>query len=246
MNPLGVLPHERTMPGPERRIAWHLLEACPVNFSPIYAIHRATREPDRPLRDHRSAGLPSYRFADDAGVLHRAWRIDATARSIFWWRSIAPGPLVIADGHHRYETALDYHGLHDREPEGTRRSCVSVSTRTSRSSWCSPTTGPSKLPTICSIDSVPCDFTTNQIDTAKPIESTRRSRKPITHSFSSAARGASLVEVGTDEVARRCGDRGSRHGVRLDVVVLHEVVFPRAGIDQRPDELAFTRDLGAK
>jgi uncharacterized protein (DUF1015 family) len=102
----GILPHERTMPAPiEDRLS--LMRACPVNVSPIYAIYRG------------GGGLGAFfealgsrptqaRFTDDHGTLHRVWMIEAPAEVRLLADTAAKGPLVIADGHHRYETALAY------------------------------------------------------------------------------------------------------------------------------------------
>ncbi|MGH2557107.1 MAG: DUF1015 domain-containing protein, partial [Actinomycetota bacterium] len=102
----GILPHERTMPGPiEDRLA--LLRACPVNISPIYAIYRAGGGL-RPYLDSLEDRPPQARFPDEHGTLHRLWSITAPAELELLGEAVATGPLVIADGHHRYETALAY------------------------------------------------------------------------------------------------------------------------------------------
>src|SRR5918999_1331360 len=104
----GILPHERTMPGPiEDRLA--LLEACPVNISPIYAIYRG-RGGLAPYFDSLEGRPPAARLIDDNRTLHRLWVISAPAELQVLAEAVRPGPLVIADGHHRYETALAYAG----------------------------------------------------------------------------------------------------------------------------------------
>ena len=106
----GILPHERTMPGPIRD-RLDLMRACPLNVSPIYAIYRGGGDllPYIEALEHRP---PALRFVDDAGVLQRLWTVDAPAEIDMLAAAVAPGPLVIADGHHRYKTALAYH--HER------------------------------------------------------------------------------------------------------------------------------------
>lgn len=114
----GVLPHERTMTGPiEDRLA--LLHACPVNISPIYAIYRGGGALTA-FFDSLEQRPPEARFTDEHHVLHRVWVIRAAAEIALLADAVRPGPLVIADGHHRYETALAYHrenrdrpGAHD-------------------------------------------------------------------------------------------------------------------------------------
>jgi uncharacterized protein (DUF1015 family) len=112
----GVLPHERTMPGPkEDRLA--LLEAVGVNISPIYAIYRGAAGLG-PFFDALENRPPAARFQDDTGILQRLWVISAPAELTMLSEAIAPGPLVIADGHHRYETALEHHRRKAAEPGG--------------------------------------------------------------------------------------------------------------------------------
>lgn len=103
----GVLPHERTMAGPkEDRLA--LLRSLQMNVSPIYAIYRGGGGLAPFLADLENRPTEA-RFADEAGILHRLWVITAPAELVMLSDAIRPGPLVIADGHHRYETALAYH-----------------------------------------------------------------------------------------------------------------------------------------
>jgi uncharacterized protein (DUF1015 family) len=103
----GVLPHERTMPGPkEDRLA--LMRACPANISPIYAIYRGGGSL-RSLYDSLDELPPVYRLIDESKVRHRLWRITGSAEIAALTDAIRSGPLVLADGHHRYETALAFH-----------------------------------------------------------------------------------------------------------------------------------------
>lgn len=103
----GVLPHERTMAGPkEDRLA--LLRSLQMNVSPIYAIYRGGGGLAPFLGDLENRPTEA-RFADESGILHRLWVITAPAELEMLSDAIRPGPLVIADGHHRYETALAFH-----------------------------------------------------------------------------------------------------------------------------------------
>lgn len=112
----GVFPHERTMPGPiEDRLA--LLRACPVNISPIYAIYRGGGDLVAYI-DSLDGRPPDARFVDDAGILHRFWAVAARAETEMISAALASRVLVIADGHHRYETALAYHAEQDGSPGG--------------------------------------------------------------------------------------------------------------------------------
>lgn len=98
-----VLPHERTMAKPlEDRL--RLLRACRVNVSPIWSLSLASDL--GPLT--QPSGAPLARCTDDDGVHHRLWRITSPAVLDAIAAAVGAAPVVIADGHHRYETALAY------------------------------------------------------------------------------------------------------------------------------------------
>jgi hypothetical protein len=90
-----VLPHERSFPKP-RRGRLRLLEATRTKLSPILQLHDGAGPPDPPPR-------PPELEATLDGVTSRLWRLPPDAAD-----GVEP-PLVIADGHHRYEAALRFH-----------------------------------------------------------------------------------------------------------------------------------------
>jgi len=106
-----VLPHERTHAGPkEGRL--RLLRATRTQLEPIFLLY----DGDPPLAaPHRDPDLD----VEDAGVRTRVWRVASDSVSV-------PGPLLIADGHHRYETAVAYR---EEEPAATHTFAVLVSAR---------------------------------------------------------------------------------------------------------------------
>jgi uncharacterized protein (DUF1015 family) len=110
----GVLPHERTLPkAKDDRL--RLLRACRANLSPIWGLSMspglsALCEP---------SGPPLARCTDDDGVHHRLWRLTQPAVVDAVRRAVASSSVVIADGHHRYETALAYQA-EQREAGGGR------------------------------------------------------------------------------------------------------------------------------
>ena len=103
----GILPHERTMPGPiADRLA--LLRASPINVSPIYTIYRGGGSLDD-LYASLDRHPADARFRDEHGTTHSLWTLQAPGDVKRIAECIGDCPLVIADGHHRYETALAYH-----------------------------------------------------------------------------------------------------------------------------------------
>ena len=99
-----VRPHERTQPGPkEDRL--RLTQATRHNLSPIFALHPgdAWRHIEPQL-----AADPWGEVADPDGTVHRIWRIADPAVHEALAAELADAELLIADGHHRYETARTY------------------------------------------------------------------------------------------------------------------------------------------
>jgi uncharacterized protein (DUF1015 family) len=99
-----VRPHERTQPGPkEDRL--RLTEATRHNLSPIFSLH-----PGNPWRhlEGFTRGEPWAGVADDEGTMHRVWRIGDPEAHRAVAAELADAELLIADGHHRYETARTY------------------------------------------------------------------------------------------------------------------------------------------
>ena len=99
----SVLPHERTM-GKPKDDRLNLLRACRANLSAIWGLSLA----DGLTALCDVAGPPVARCTDDDGVHHRLWRVTQPAVIDAIRTTVASAPVVIADGHHRYETALAY------------------------------------------------------------------------------------------------------------------------------------------
>ena len=104
----AVRPHERTLDGPKAgRLA--LMRAVGANLSPIFAIYDDPARGVTTLVDALLVDSPPLLSVRDAdGTDHRLWRIDDEEVLAAISRSLADLPLVIADGHHRYETAITY------------------------------------------------------------------------------------------------------------------------------------------
>ena len=100
-----VLPHERTHAGPKRdRLA--LLEATRADIGLLFML---VGDPQRRLiRLINPGGTPTAQARDLKGEHHALWRITDEAAIAEVTRHLADRPVIIADGHHRYETAVDY------------------------------------------------------------------------------------------------------------------------------------------
>jgi uncharacterized protein (DUF1015 family) len=113
-----VLPHEHTHAGPKRD-RFELMKACDASLSPIFALY-----PDNSGKGAAcveamcSAADPLLSVTFD-GIEHRLWRVSDPALCRAMAEAVADQTLYIADGHHRYETALAYRdACGDRYPEG--------------------------------------------------------------------------------------------------------------------------------
>jgi len=107
----GVLAHERTLSAP-REDRYRLLRATGACLSPIVLLYRDGGGRDAAALETLAAGAPAIDVSDDDGVRHRAWIVPAdgprAATVTALLEAVSAGPLTIADGHHRYETALRY------------------------------------------------------------------------------------------------------------------------------------------
>ena len=97
-----ILPHERTLPKAKSdRLA--LLRATRVNLDPIWGLTTATG-----LAAIADRALPLAKTVDEDGVTHELGALtepgDLTAVAAL----VADGPVILADGHHRFETAIAY------------------------------------------------------------------------------------------------------------------------------------------
>ena len=94
-----VLPHERTHAGPkEGRL--RLLKATRTHLEPIFLLWDGTI-------DVQGLGEPDL-VAEESGVTARLWRLEADFGAALT-EELKDAQLLIADGHHRYETALAFH-----------------------------------------------------------------------------------------------------------------------------------------
>ena len=98
-----VLPHERTM-GKPKDDRLRLLGATGANLSPVWCLSLAAGLSE--LCDVPEP--PAARCTDEDGVHHRLWPVTQPGRLEAIASVVASAPVVIADGHHRYETALAY------------------------------------------------------------------------------------------------------------------------------------------
>jgi uncharacterized protein (DUF1015 family) len=114
-----VKPHEKTLAGPKAdRLL--LTQACSANFSPIFSLYSDPCCVLESLTQKNKEAPPDIEVRDDDGVLHRLWQV-SDAEVIKKAQGLLDSkPLFIADGHHRYETALNYRNqMREKHPDFT-------------------------------------------------------------------------------------------------------------------------------
>ncbi|MCI1966614.1 MAG: DUF1015 domain-containing protein [Oscillospiraceae bacterium] len=102
-----ILPHEETL-SKAKQDRFRLMNATGCNFSQIYSLYNDEEHTTRARIDALSSGEPRYEFCDGAGVTHRMWLVNDPVAIRAVCDEFQDRKLYIADGHHRYETALNY------------------------------------------------------------------------------------------------------------------------------------------
>lgn len=102
-----VYPHELTMSGPKAdRLA--LLTACRMNLSPIFGLFPDSDDAVQGPLEKVVPSLTPLESTDELGVIHRLWPVTDRETINQVCGQLGDKPIFIADGHHRYETALNY------------------------------------------------------------------------------------------------------------------------------------------
>ncbi len=102
-----IRPHERTHAGPKRD-RLELTRATKTNLSPIFSLYSDPSGDIWQRAEPVMANEPWGVVTDGEGTVNRLWRLDDPDAISAICRSFADKELLIADGHHRYETALAY------------------------------------------------------------------------------------------------------------------------------------------
>jgi uncharacterized protein (DUF1015 family) len=102
-----IRPHERTHPA-AKQDRLELMRATRANLSPIFSLYRDPEAAAWSALAPALAGEPWGEVTDDDATVHRLWRVDEPSTIEAVRGTMADRELLIADGHHRYETARTY------------------------------------------------------------------------------------------------------------------------------------------
>jgi uncharacterized protein (DUF1015 family) len=102
-----ILPHERTFARYKAdRLA--LMQAAPANLEAILGFYPGPAETVRAVLERGMAARPAADFSDEDGTQQRLWILRDRGEARVIGEALRARPVIIADGHHRYETALQF------------------------------------------------------------------------------------------------------------------------------------------
>lgn len=102
-----VLPHEETL-SKAKTDRFNLMSATYCNFSPIYSMYTDAEKTISGRVESLTKTPPETEFTCADGVTQRLWKIEDANEIDFIEKAFSDKQLFIADGHHRYETALNF------------------------------------------------------------------------------------------------------------------------------------------
>jgi uncharacterized protein (DUF1015 family) len=102
-----ILPHERTFPA-AKQDRLELLTTLKVNVSPIFGLYTGSHPALGSILGQVTAREPALEITDDLGIRNQLRFIEDRSAIEAIQRELDTARIFIADGHHRYETALEY------------------------------------------------------------------------------------------------------------------------------------------
>jgi len=266
-----ILPHERTF-AKYREDRLRLMRACPANLDPVFGFYPGRDDPVRAISDRCMEADPQVHFMDEDGIRHRMWILREPAAVMDLARAFRDRPVIIADGHHRYETALNFRDerrARDTAPPAVQRRRLDNFVLMYLVSAHDP--GLVILPTHRVIRqrlALPMDALRQALgryfrmevvplESGNPLMSLRIALADI-HRRRRDAVAFGLYAGGEELLVLELQDHAAVRGVvavgrspeyaRLDVAILHELVIERIlGIQpsgQADDSIQYTRDEG--
>ncbi len=114
-----VFRHELTFPGPKKDRR-QVLEATHAHFGQIFMLYPDREGTVDKLLEETAAGPPLASMVDEYGVRHSIWKMTQPGKIEAIQQAMRLKQLIIADGHHRYETALAFSRDHPEVPGASR------------------------------------------------------------------------------------------------------------------------------
>jgi uncharacterized protein (DUF1015 family) len=102
-----IVPHEKTLRGPKED-RMRLLKTVQTNFSPVFGLYKDRGFEIRSIIQDPMNSNPLFEAEDDDKVVHTLWVLEDPDILARLHKALQSKKVYIADGHHRYETALEY------------------------------------------------------------------------------------------------------------------------------------------
>jgi uncharacterized protein (DUF1015 family) len=114
----GVYPHEETHSKPKvDRL--NLMIACNANTSPIFSLYHSPAKKASAIVKRVIMAKPYIEAQDTSCSIHRLWKIERDKDIAEITQDLKDKAIYIADGHHRYETALEYEEIREEQSRST-------------------------------------------------------------------------------------------------------------------------------
>lgn len=250
-----VLPHERTFRGPKQD-RLELLRATAVAPSSVFSLYEQPEAVAQVLRDVTSREPIARPTEDD--VIHRLWSVQDPAQIEAITDAMSTQQLYIADGHHRYETALAYRDERREADDDVDADMAYNYLAMSLVAFDDP--GLVVLPTHRLVSGLSHE-TVNSLEqvlsryfNVREVEEYERSEQGIAclmtdgeaYAFALYFDGRLLLVTGDESVAAHLPEDRSEAWRQLDLAALHELVLGKAfGVppERLEEHLKYTRDV---
>lgn len=244
-----VLPHENTLSG-AKADRFELMKTTKCNFSSIYGLYVDDEAKITSVVQAAAARAPEHCFTDDEGVTHSLWRIEDEDDIDGIVAAMAEKQIFIADGHHRYETAVkfrDYLAERDECPENRDYVLMTLVDMDNDGLVIFPThrlIHSMEIDKAALISALEGEFEVTECDSVKSAEAIL-ARYTDRKAFGLYTGGEGFTLLVLKETPVTEGDGGLS---ALDVSVLHDLILEKhLGIDKEnmaaQRNLRYTRDI---
>jgi uncharacterized protein (DUF1015 family) len=261
-----VLPHEETSPRPKRML-FDLRSAVEANLDQVFALYADDTGKLQDILAAQRQRPARLSFRDQDQMLHRVWAITEPSALHEIRQVMAGGWALIADGHHRYETCLDYQQMmrhsmpHVTGDEWFNFAMMYLTDIHDPGLTILPTHRvlrglspafvkqlPAYLRDTCELVDFPYHSPAEQETQRQRLMHEMRRRGPEAHVFGLYTGEETFwLLIYRGPLATQTPTTG-RHGncLALDVSLLHDLLLEKVlGIDVREDTIAFTQDDAA-
>lgn len=259
LNSGKILPHENTYAGPKTD-RLNLLKETGVSFSPVYALYRDPSAKITMVLNKIMRRKPKLEFKDWDLASHRLWIINKPEECDAIQLGFQGKKLLIADGHHRYSTALNYKNTCGAKAGDQVNYVMMCLTETNDP-------GLTVLPVYRLVNGISKKqwqyFQANMEDAFEiekignlhdlpkaQVAAFKVSKQPVIGYFPAGGKEALVLKLKKEALESFSSNPASGHSrifYRLDVVVLNEIILKALlGIEpgEEKDRLTYTKNLG--